>query len=297
MKWILAFLLLCTPIICYGQATDATKASDVELRKLALTIAGEGTNQEKVQRLVTWVNTNLAWVATDYVQRTPEQILERRAGNCADLASVLRKLLDYVDIHPRTIREVNIQPENPGRQERAAAMVKEKGLQASVFGLHHNDHVWLEIYEPSTKEWFPADPTNGFVGIHDWEMVRVGLGKRPLPPVEAVRPIVKDQLVPFVVVVVNKDFQVTENRTEHYLIEGFNNAYSGKLSRLTSWPAWVSAIKKVSPEGEGAFRQQVNLHQHDSDVTAVWDAYQRLREEAVSAKIVAQSSMRTALNH
>src|SRR5438309_787521 len=92
---------LCSlSIISSCQTADTLKTADSDLRAMAVKIAGNGTNEEKVQRLVTWVNTNLEWVGTDYVKRSPEEILQRRAGNCADLASVLRKLLDYIDIHP-----------------------------------------------------------------------------------------------------------------------------------------------------------------------------------------------------
>ena len=50
------------------------------------------------------------WSATDYQHRTVEEILVRRAGNCAEQALVLNRLLRALDIDTREIAEINIQP-------------------------------------------------------------------------------------------------------------------------------------------------------------------------------------------
>jgi transglutaminase-like putative cysteine protease len=64
-----------------------------EIDTLARRVAGDGDSVTRAQRLVSWMSSRLEWVGTDYQQRTPEQILARGAGNCADLASVLERLM------------------------------------------------------------------------------------------------------------------------------------------------------------------------------------------------------------
>ena len=46
-------------------------------------------------------------------------------------------------------------------------MVTQRGMSYSVFGLQHNDHVWLEVWDDATKSWFPADAAYGVVGLND----------------------------------------------------------------------------------------------------------------------------------
>src|SRR5512144_608731 len=73
------------------QKQPGTGISPVEA--LAARVAGtDGNVRDKVVRLVTWMAHEFSWTATDYQQRTPEQIIERRGGNCADLARVLARL-------------------------------------------------------------------------------------------------------------------------------------------------------------------------------------------------------------
>ena len=61
------------------------------------------------------MNSRLEWVATDYQRRTPEQILARGAGNCADLSSVLERLIRPAGIPYRWVAEINLQPASAER--------------------------------------------------------------------------------------------------------------------------------------------------------------------------------------
>ena len=139
-----------------AQARDSAPPA-VDIVRLATSVAGQGSALERTGRLVYWINDSLKWSYTDYVRRSPPEILARRQGNCADLASVLHMMLDSLGLRSRWIREINVQPEKtPNRQKTAEGMVVTKGVSYSVFGLQHNDHVWLEVWDGTG--WFPADP-------------------------------------------------------------------------------------------------------------------------------------------
>ena len=65
--------------------------AQVDLKALADSVSPTGTTLERTRTLVHWVNDNFTWSYTDYVKRTPQEIVARRAGNCAELASVMRR--------------------------------------------------------------------------------------------------------------------------------------------------------------------------------------------------------------
>ena len=255
------------------------------IRVLADSVAQTGTSFVKTQRLVRWVNDSFKWSYTDYQRRTPEDIIARRAGNCAELASVLHMLLDTLGVRSRWIREINVQPApTPRRQQTAADMVVSRGKQYSVFGLQHNDHVWLEVWDDSSQAWFPADPAYGVVGLAEWLPARLALSERPKPRVDAVVPIAADMLAPFVVVAGEKrSGPFSTDRTAFYLIDGFGQLlYSGGLTRLPSWQQWVAAVQSLSPHAAAAFRGDENLHAYTEDIARLKATYDTLARDAAA---------------
>ena len=253
------------------------------IRVLADSVARTGTSFVKTQRLVRWVNDGFKWSYTDYERRTPEQIIARRAGNCAELASVLHMLLDTLGVRSRWIREINVQPEpTPRRQQTAADMVVSRGKQYSVFGLQHNDHVWLEVWDDSSQSWFPADPAYGVVGLAEWLPARLALSERPKPRVAAVVPIAADMLAPFVVVAGEKrGGPYSTDRTAYYLIDGFGQQlYSGGLTQLPSWQQWVAAVQSLSPRATAAFSGAENLHAYTDEIARLKATYDALARDA-----------------
>src|SRR5262245_25103736 len=175
---------------------DPLPTSQIEIDTLAKRVAGAGDPVTRTQRLVSWMNTRLQWVATDYEERTPEQILARGAGNCADLASVLERLLRPAGITYRWVEEINVQPVSAERQADAVALIRQRGVGLSIFGRQHNDHRWLEIRDDRSQEWVPADPATGLVGTPAWVRARMALAGRPPPAVPAVADLIKDMIVP-----------------------------------------------------------------------------------------------------
>ncbi|HEY7568744.1 MAG TPA: transglutaminase domain-containing protein [Gemmatimonadaceae bacterium] len=255
------------------------------IRVLADSVAQTGTSFVKTQRLVRWVNDGFKWSYTDYQRRTPEEIIARRAGNCAELASVLHMLLDTLGVRSRWIREINVQPApTPRRQQTAADMVVSRGKQYSVFGLQHNDHVWLEVWDESSRSWFPADPAYGVVGLAEWLPARLALSERPKPRVAAVVPIAADMLAPFVVVAGEKrGGPYTTDRTSYYLIDGFGQQlYSGGLTQLPSWQQWVAAVQSLSPHATAAFSGAENLHAYTDEIARLKATYDALARDAAA---------------
>lgn len=279
----LALLVASIAVAPAGGAQGATPRTSAvpSIAQLADSIAGKGSSFERTRRLVYWINDSFDWSATDYQSRSPAQIIARRAGNCADLASVLDMFLDSLGMRTRWVREINVQPETtPRRQRTADSLVAARGNSFSVFGLQHNDHVWLEVWDDGAKEWFPADPAYGVVGLADWSAARLAMERRPKPRVAAVEPIAADMVVPFVVVAGDKrSGPYDADRTDHYLIEGFDRLYGSKLSQLPAWPRWVAAVHSLAPRARAAFEGRENLHTATADIATLKATYDALQKE------------------
>ena len=258
-------------------------AAGVSADQIAARVAGPGgTVRDKVDRLVSWMTGEFAWTATDYQRRTPEEIIERRAGNCTDLARVLARLLDGVQLRYRLVREINIQPESESREANAERKIATGGARFSVFGARHNDHTWLEVFDPDSGTWFPADPAVGVVGLDRWIRARLALEERTKPPVPAVRPIVDAMLEPFAVVVVG---EARDDRSTYYLLDAFDRAYGGRLHALPAWKDWSGAVAELTPLAARAFAGEENLHEHRETIARAADAYDQLRRQAAAATI------------
>ncbi len=229
-----------------------------------------GSPERRIGHLVEWLHARMPWVPTDYRERTAEEILERGAGNCAEHARVLQSLLEERGFRTRWVREINFQAPSASRQASAERLVASRGRGASVFGLQHNDHRWLEVWEPAGETWFPVDSALGIWGLSDWTRARVGFSPRPPPA--------KEMLVPFVVAAEAGD--TLEDRSRLYLVDAFDQAYGGKLSALPSWVAWREQVKAMAPLGLGAFRGEVNLHAHAEEMARLLETYRALAREA-----------------
>lgn len=255
-----------------------------DFKRVADSVAGAGGAFDRTARLVHWLNASFTWSATDYVDRTAAEIVARRQGNCAELALVLRSLLDSLGVTSRWIREINVQPgQTPRRQETASDMVAKRGNFASVFGLQHNDHVWLEVRDERDGSWFPADPAYGVVGLKEWVPARLAMSDRPKPRVAAVVPIAADMVVPFVVLAQQRRNMTFEtDRTEYYLIDQFAALYGGRLSELPAWADWTAAVRALSPRARAAFENKENLHSHTEAIGQLKAVYDRLTAQAVA---------------
>jgi hypothetical protein len=283
--FLLLFILLSSSTLF---AQEAKKTEEVNLEDLAKNIAGkDGSSFEKTKKLVKWMNTNFNWTYTDYQKRTVQEIIQRRGGNCAELANVLFALLQASKIQARWVAEINLQPQSQERQKDSEALVKKSGNRLSVFGFMHNDHRWLEVYDEKSQGWFPADPATGVVGTKEWILARLGFANRPTSPVAEIAETSKDMIAPFVVLAMeSRAGKPKEDRSAHYLLEAFNQTYGNQLTRLPSWSAWVKQINLLAPIAAQAFRGEVNLHENQKLIEELAKVYERLRQEAITKKIL-----------
>ena len=240
--------------------------------------ATANTDYDRANQIVDWFARNFDWTATDYKQRTVRDILERRGGNCNELAMVARASMETLGLKMRRVREINIHVLTPRRQVDAAKLVAEKGPRMSVFGKHHNDHVWLEIYDDATGQWFPADPSLGVVGKRQWLAARYSFGKRYSLDASSA-----DMIAPFAVFAMDGDNWI--DRSSYYAVDGFNELYFGNLSDLPSWNRWVALVDELDPLALGAFKGEVNLHKSGALIDSLAAVYERLEREFAATDI------------
>ena len=286
MKTSFAFLLLTMVGISFSQERNDT-ARDQQMYQLAKTdlkkfaeevSSGGGSEIEKADKIIKWLARNFDWTATDYRQRTIQEIIDRKGGNCNELAMVAREALKKLNFRMRQVREINLHREDSSRGARARQIVAEKGKRYSVFGRRHNDHVWLEIYDSAAQEWFPADPSMGVVG-QEWLSARVGFGTR-----FTLNPISKDMVTPVSIFAVDEEGNISIKRTHHYLVNGFSDLYQDKLRVLPSWKTWVRQIDALEDKSLGAFHGQLNLQHYETLFDDLAITYENLKKEYQNAQ-------------
>lgn len=238
--------------------------------------------RETVKQIMTWIHSNLTWSVTDYQKRTVTEIIQNGKGNCAEQAKVLLTFLEKVGIKGRWMAEVNIQPYSLERELSAKDVIKKVGNVASVFGLRHNDHRWLEVFSEEDQEWFPVDPTMNIIGIEDWVANRLGFTERKNESIIASL----DMIVPFTVIVIedNVNRKPVMDRTNYYLNEQFNKYYANNLSKLPQWVEWIESKDQLTPLIIKSFQGEVNLHDYNNEIANVEQAYQILKLEWMNSK-------------
>jgi Transglutaminase-like superfamily len=244
-----------------------------DLKGFAQQVSKDATSElGRAQAIVRWLAEHFEWKATDYQKRTVKEIVDRRGGNCNELAMVALAAMKELDIKLRRVHEVNIYTNTPERGERAHQMVRDKGNTFSVFGRHHNDHVWLELYDSAANEWFPADPSSGLVGIEEWMKGRVWFGKR-----STLNPITDDMIVPLAIFAADDEGRFTISRTQHYLVDEFDRLYGGRLHLQPAWPQWTAGLDLLDDKVKGAFAGTVNLHDYETQIDSLAATYEQLR--------------------
>lgn len=237
-------------------------------------LARPGPAEARVGALVNHLHRRMPWVATDYRNRTVDEILARGEGNCADHAKVLEDLLKAAGFEARWVREINLQAPSERRRTSAQSKVAERGKAFSVFGYRHNDHRWLEVRDPAKGDWFPADSSLGVAGRGAWVAARLGFRARPAA--------VADMIAPVFVEAVGVGL-APEPRSETYLIEAFGAAEGGRVRGLPAWPEWVRSVRALEAHASAAFRGQENLHDQEEALADLAEVYEALRRQAGAA--------------
>lgn len=277
---LLAFLLIFSSLPIRAQSTKYPPQDDAlynlartDLKAFAQQVSKNAKSElGQAQAIVRWLAKNFEWKATDYQKRTVQEIIDRKGGNCNELAMVALGAMKELNIKLRRVHEVNLYVNTPDRGVRAHEMVKEKGNTYSVFGRHHNDHVWLELYDSAANEWFPADPSSGLVGTEEWMQGRVIFGKRT-----SMNPITEQMIVPFAIFAADTDGKFTINRTQHYLVDEFDRIYDARLHTLSPWKRWIELLDQLDDKVAGAFAGNVNLHDYEAEIDSLATVYEELR--------------------
>ena len=277
---LLAFLLIFSSLPIRAQSTKYSPQDDelynlarTDLKAFAQQVSKDAKSElGQAQAIVRWLAKNFEWKATDYQKRTVQEIIDRKGGNCNELAMVALGAMKELNIKLRRVHEVNVYVNTPDRGVRAHEMVKEKGNTYSVFGRHHNDHVWLELYDSAANEWFPADPSSGLVGTEEWMQGRVIFGKRT-----SMNPITEQMIVPFAIFAADTDGKFTINRTQHYLVDEFDRIYGARLHTLSPWKQWIELLDQLDDKVAGAFAGNVNLHDYEAEIDSLATVYEELR--------------------
>jgi len=288
MKKLLVLLLLAAqPFLVFAQSGRTHVSEKIDTTNLNLKTLGEqitandDTDYKKARTLLSWVSNRLEWVATDYKRRTVNEILERGAGNCYDLAQVYVAIVKAMDIKTRSIAEVNLSRLHPERQGQAEQLVKEKGARYSLFGARHNDHRWLEVFDETSGTWLPVDPTMNVIGVEQWVKARLGFGKRI-----TIDPAISDDMIaPFAVFVTGeKSDSMVENRSMYYMVEQFDKVYDKELSKLPSWNKWVASIGLLSEHAKLAMESKENFHLYTRQIAELDTIYQDLKNEYLNSR-------------
>jgi len=229
----------------------------------------------RARAIVLWLTRHLDWQATDYKRRTVQEVIDRGGGNCDDLARVALDAMQELHLRLRRVHDVHVRTPSPDRGERAHALVKEKGDAYSIFGRHHNDHVWLEVYDSAAREWYPVDPWSGLAGLDEWMKARVWFGKRT-----SLAPDSAEMIVPIGIFAADDGNHFTVDRTRHYLVDEFDRLYSGRLYTLPAWSRWVGLLDQLDDKVKGAFAGTTDLHESEADIDQLAAAYEELRSQA-----------------
>lgn len=276
MKKQLFFPILFLSLSAFGQelSTDSLYRLALEdLSAFSQHIAAQAeTDIEKAEAVVDWYARHFDWTYTDYQKRTVQDILERRGGNCNELAMITKASLETLGIQMRRVREINLHRASDRRQGDAEKRVAQTGNKASVFGRQHNDHVWLEVYNQETGQWAPADPSLGVVGLRPWLAARYSFTKRYSLDASS-----EDMIAPFAVFVETEGEWI--NRTADYAIDGFNRLYYGQLAELPAWGRWAEQVEQLDDLALAAFQGKANLHEHNDKIAALAETYQQLKQE------------------
>lgn len=98
-------------------------------------------------------------------------------------------------------------------------------------------------------------------------------------------------LVPFVVVAgENRSGPYSDDRTDTYLIDGFNSLYGGRPTALPAWSRWTEAVHSLSPHARAGLDGKENLHGYTDAIAKLKKTYDDLSREASAKGIRIQSS-------
>lgn len=241
---------------------------------------GVKDEDEKIKRIFSWLNDEFEWVETDYMERTVEEILIRKAGNCAEQTKVVEKVLNHIGIKTRWILEINSHPESEERQNFSKNLIEKHGDFYSIFGWNHNDHRWIEYYNQNLKQWIPIDTSFGVLGMNHWLEKRLSFSSESIPT--------SQQIIPFCIVALDIDSSSTNSKvlSDFYLVEQFDKYYNGLLSQSSEWEEWKVLVERLTNSGISTYNSQNNLHGQQDVIKQFTNHYCRLKQEVLKNSFI-----------
>ena len=163
---------------------DLNKTEDVELKKIALELTKEVSDEEeKVKKIFYWVKSNIKYIAFEsgyegFVPRQASLVYDRKYGDCKDMASIITAMCQYAGIKnvnlcwigtreiPYSYREVP----TPSCDNHMIAAYKNA----------KNEIIFLDATSAETKYGLPTSFIQGKEAMvnksgNDFEIVKVGI--------------------------------------------------------------------------------------------------------------------------
>jgi hypothetical protein len=84
-------------------------------------------------------------------------------------------------------------------------------------------------------------------------------------------------IAPFAIFATSDDGTLQKGRTRHYVIDGFDRLYAGRLKALGSWQDWEHLVSLLEDKAAGAFEGTVNLHEYANHIDRLAETYERLK--------------------
>jgi hypothetical protein len=104
-------------------------------------------------------------------------------------------------------------------------------------------------------------------------------------PTHAILPS-RDMIVPIAIFAVDDgETRILEDRTEHYLADGFKSLYPALAARET-FARWLALLHELDPRAQGALLGKIDLHESAPTIASLAQAYEALRREATELGLI-----------
>ncbi len=259
----------------YPVPNDTTQ---IDLQHFSRFITGNDatTDSEKTEKIVNWINRNMAWNYTDHKIHSTKEILKRGGGNSYELNPFVSEILTASGIKTRTIMEVSLLTENKQRHKKAMSKIQAQGNKASLCGLKHANTYWLEYWNRELNTWEPIVADMEVVGMDQWLKAKLKFGERNRKSITQTQ----KEIVPMAIFVIDsRSGAIQENRSLTYLSDAFNSYYKNKLTELNAWNTWKNQIQLLSEQVQQAYTGTLNLHEQQTAIDALEAQYSQLKQE------------------
>jgi hypothetical protein len=150
----------------YISLTDQVKCENKEGLQAIVDeiIAPKDTELEKVKKVFEWVQENVKYIAIEdglggFIPRDPDIVLNRRYGDCKDMATLIVQLLEIqgINAHQVWIGTTDI----PYKYEEVPSQVVDKHMIAAYFDKQSNAYIFLDATDDKIAFGYPTSFIQG----------------------------------------------------------------------------------------------------------------------------------------